>query len=105
MGYDILLFDERDVYRVEVKSASASKKVSQHHVAYKPYSYCVTRGSRVKRLIKEDDADILALVASDIKAVDFMAVSSLTTVRVRRSANDFGNETESLLEAMRNCNG
>lgn len=105
MGYDILLFHEKDVYRVEVKSASATKKVSQHHVVYKPYSYCVARGSRVKRLIKEADADILALVANDIKAVDFMAVSSLTTIRVRRSVEDFGDETESLLEAMRNCNG
>lgn len=99
-GYDIIVFDNKAVYRVEVKSASEIKNVTASDNS-KFYSYSVARGSRVKRLISDDDADIVALVANDIKAVTFMPVKDVKTVRVRRKADDFGDETESLREAIK----
>ena len=99
-GYDIIVFDNKDVYRVEVKSASETKRVNVSDNS-KFYSYCIARGSRVKRLISDDDADIVALVANDIKAVTFLPVKDVKTVRVRRKADDFGDETVSLREAIK----
>jgi hypothetical protein len=99
-GYDILLFHDRDIYRVEVKSTTKPKAYAKHHKNYKPYSYYVSRGSRSKRLISVDDADIVALVANDIKAVIFLPVKSLKVARVRKRPEDFGDETDSLNVAM-----
>ena len=104
-GYDILMFDDKDVYRVEVKSATKPKGHTKHHKNYKPYSYYVSRGSRSKRLISSNDADIVALVANDIKSVMFLPVKSIKVARVRKKPEDFGDETESLelaLEEVRN---
>jgi hypothetical protein len=56
-------------------------------------------------LISSNDADIVALVANDIKAVMFLPVKSVKVARVRKKPEDFGNETESLelaLEEVRN---
>lgn len=99
-GYDIIVFDDKDVYRVEVKSASEAKRVTVQDKC-RFYSYCVARGSRVKRLISDDDADIVALVANDIKAVTFMPVKDVKTMRVRLKTNDFGDETKSFREAIK----
>ena len=104
-GYDIVMFDNKDIYRVEVKSATKPKGHTKHHKNYKPYSYYVSRGSRSKRLISSNDADIVALVANDIKSVMFLPVKSIKVARVRKKPEDFGDETESLelaLEEVRN---
>ena len=104
-GYDIVMFDDKDIYRVEVKSATKPKTQTKHHKVYKPYNYYVSRRSRTKRLISSNDADIVALVANDIKAVMFLPVKSVKVARVRKKPEDFGDETESLelaLEAVRN---
>jgi hypothetical protein len=56
-------------------------------------------------LISLDDADIVALVANDIKSVMFLPVKSVNVARVRKQPEDFGNETDSLnvaLEIVRN---
>ncbi len=104
-GYDIVMFDDKDIYRVEVKSSTKPKTQTRRHKNYKPYNYYVSRGSRTKRLISSNDADIVALVANDIKAVMFLPVKSVKVARVRKKPEDFGDETESLelaLEAVRN---
>lgn len=65
----------------------------------------MTRGSRHKRLISPDDADIVALVANDIKAVMFIPVKEIKVARVRKKPEDFGDEILSLnvaLEAVKN---
>jgi hypothetical protein len=101
MGYDIVMFDGRDVYRVEVKSASQKSKINRKDKSANLYSFCVSRGSRVKRLISEDDADIVCFVAVDMKAVSFAPVKSITSVRVRKNASQFGDEALSLEKALR----
>ena len=104
-GYDIVMFDDKDIYRVEVKSSTKPKTQTRRHKNYKPYNYYVSRGSRTKRLISSNDADIVALVANDIKAVMFLPVKSVKVASVRKKPEDFGDETESLelaLEAVRN---
>ncbi len=100
-----MMFDDKDIYRVEVKSSTEPKIQTSRHKNYKPYNYYVSRGSRVKRLISSNDADIVALVANDIKAVMFLPVKAVKVARVRKKPEDFGNETESLelaLEEVRN---
>jgi hypothetical protein len=99
------MFDDKDIYRVEVKSSTKPKTQTSRHKNYKPYNYYVSRGSRTKRLISSNDADIVALVANDIKAVMFLPVKEVKVARVRKKPEDFGNETESLelaLEEVRN---
>ncbi len=56
-------------------------------------------------MISINDADIVALVANDIKAVMFLPVKSVKVARVRKKAEDFGDEVLSLnvaLEIVRN---
>lgn len=56
-------------------------------------------------MISVDDADIVALVANDIKAVMFIPVKEIKVARVRKKPEDFGDEILSLnvaLEAVKN---
>ena len=51
-------------------------------------------------MISINDADIVALVANDIKAVMFLPVKSVKVARVRKKAKDFGDEVLSLNVAL-----
>ena len=94
MGHDIIMYVDGLPIRVEVKT-------TQRAVRYNQYAFIIARGSRVKRKLTEADADIVAFVAMDIKAVTFKPIRQLHSVRVRIKADKFGNEVQSLEKAIR----
>lgn len=94
MGHDIIMYVDGMPVRVEVKACQKTNKYNQ-------YAYMVARGSKKKRKLTETEADILALVATDVKCVAFKPVRQVHSVRLRIKADMFGDEAQSLEKAIR----
>ena len=79
-GFDLLMFDDGETYRVEVKSCKS--KSNQR------YKFMTATGSASKKLLSPDDCDIVALVALDEKMIVFRDVMQIkhkkTTVSIEQ---------------------
>jgi len=60
-GFDLLIFDDGEPIRVEVKSASRAHE--------KSYKFATATGSKSKKLLSPDDCDIVVMVAIDLRRV------------------------------------
>ena len=79
-GFDLLMFDDGETYRVEVKSCKS--KSNQR------YKFMTATGSASKKLLSPDDCDLVALVALDEKMIVFRDVMQIkhkkTTVSIEQ---------------------
>jgi len=80
-GFDLLMFDEGETYRVEVKAART--KVNQR------YKFATATGSGSKKLLSPDACDIVALVALDERMIVFRDVMQIKHKRTTVSIGDF----------------
>lgn len=80
-GFDLLMFDGADTYRVEVKSARTKQS--------NRYKFATATGSASKKLLSPDDCDIVALVALDEKMICFKDVMQIKHKRTTVSIDQF----------------
>ena len=91
VGFDILAFDEDgNSYRVEVKSSSHSQGLNK--ISYK---FMTSTGSSSKKALNKEDADIIVLVALDIKRIVARCASTLPNKRTSITLDEF-DEPETL---------
>lgn len=90
-GFDLMAFDEDGHgYRVEVKSCSHS--TGQEVVSYK---FMTSSGSKSKKLLNIEDADIVCCVALDMKRMVVRCASTFPQKRTTIKMDEF-NEPETL---------
>lgn len=83
-GFDLVFFDDNNLsWRVEVKSCSTKEKTQPR------WMFMTSKGSGAKKLLSEDDCDIVALVAIDERRVCFRHVRQLKNKRTRLYQKDF----------------
>ena len=83
-GFDlIVLDDDSNSYRVEVKAASNQDGTSRR------YNFMTSRGSRQKRIITDDDADIICYVALDTRRIVVRCVRTITKKKTKVSCCEF----------------
>lgn len=83
-GFDlIVLDDDSNSYRVEVKAASNQDGKSRR------YNFMTSRGSREKRIITDDDADIICYVALDTRRIVVRCVRTITKKKTKVSCCEF----------------
>lgn len=91
VGFDILAFDDDgNSYRVEVKSSSHSQGLNK--ISYK---FMTSTGSSSKKALNKEDADIIVLVALDIKRIVVRCASTLPNKRTSITLDEF-DEPETL---------
>ena len=95
-GFDLVAFDNGEVYRVEVKTASKNYAIKKSL-----YSFSTSRGSKSKKRISAETCDVLALVALPLRRVFFISTATLTGKNKRLSQSRFvqGCEVASWKEA------
>tara|TARA_R100000655_G_scaffold18448_1_gene38826 strand:- start:3225 stop:3620 length:396 start_codon:yes stop_codon:yes gene_type:complete len=95
-GFDLVAFDNGEVYRVEVKTASKNYAIKKSL-----FSFSTSRGSKSKKRISAETCDVLALVALPLRRVFFINTKTLTGKNKRLSQSRFvqGCEEESWREA------
>lgn len=90
-GFDLIIFDdEGDSYRVEVKAASSR----DHH--NRRYSFMTSRGSKTKRMITTDDADLICYVALELRRCVIKCTSTISRKKTTIKCYEF-EESESLM--------
>jgi len=83
-GFDLVFFDDNNLsWRVEVKSCSTRERTQPR------WMFMTSKGSGAKKLLSEDDCDIVALVAIDERRVCFRHVRQLKNKRTRLYQKDF----------------
>lgn len=95
-AFDALIISDDRFYRLEIKS-SRSPNISRDR-----YEFTTSIGSRRKMPLSHKNADILCVIALDIRKCYFVAVHNHRSVKLNvRSANMLNcNEPESLAIAM-----
>lgn len=84
-GFDLIIFDDDgQIFRVEVKSASTSQGVNNIR-----YKFMTSKGSKSKRLVTSDDADIICMVALPLRRCVIRCVTTLEHKRTSLRAEDF----------------
>jgi hypothetical protein len=87
-GFDLVATYQNRFMRVQVKATQGPDR------ARGSYRFACSTGSKTKRLLLPTSADIMALVAIDIRRVYFMPVKHLTTISVRKKPADFTDYVE-----------
>jgi hypothetical protein len=83
-GCDIILFDDDGApLRVEVKAASGPKEGGQR------YQFMTCKGSKNKRMITNEDADLICYVALDIRRICVKPINSVVHKRTTIRLEDF----------------
>ena len=80
-GFDLLMFDGADTYRIEVKSARTKQS--------NRYKFATSTGSASKKLLSADACDIVALVALDEKMIIFRDVMQIRQKNTTVNIHDF----------------
>lgn len=80
-GFDLLMFDGADTYRIEVKSARTKNN--------QRYKFATATGSASKKLLSPEDCDIVALVALDERMIIFKDVMQIKHKRTTVGIRDF----------------
>lgn len=81
---DIILFDDDGTpLRVEVKAASETQQGGQR------YRFMTCKGSKTKRMISTDDADLICYVALDMRRICVRPMTSVTHKRTTVLREDF----------------
>jgi len=84
LPYDVVIDHERTLYRVQVKASREPKKIPQRGAVGTGYLYNVRRaGKGGRRRYADDEFDIVALVAMDIRIVAYLPFQGLQTVHLR----------------------
>lgn len=83
-GFDLLIFDGNEAYRVEVKSSSFSERKAGTR-----YKFMTSKGSGSKRLITSDDCDLICYIALDLRRACIKPVGSLQKKRTTLQAAEF----------------
>lgn len=90
-GFDLIIFDENnESYRVEVKSASKRDKHDRR------YGFMTSRGSKTKRMITTDDADLICYVALELRRCVIKCTSTISRKKTTIKSYEF-EESESLM--------
>ena len=80
-GFDLIVFDEGQSFRVEVKTASA--------VEGRSYCFMTSKGSKSKKVYTPDDVDLMCFVALDLRRIVVKCVSNVTQKRTRVRPEEF----------------
>jgi hypothetical protein len=84
-GTDIILFDDDNTpLRVEVKTATGPRKDTG-----KAWAFMTSKGSKTKRQITTDDADLICYVALDLRRICVRCTSTVTGKRTSLYRDDF----------------
>lgn len=77
LPYDVVLDREGGLYRIQVKASRCVKRMPQRSAHTPGYLYHVRRaGKRGRRKYADDEFDILALVAMDVRIVAYLPLQS-----------------------------
>ena len=96
-GFDVLMLEDSEAYRVEVKSAKS--KVGNR------YKFATSTGSGSKKMMSPDDCDIVALVALDERMIVFRDVMQINHKRTTVSLEEFNQpEASQLRKAIQSVN-
>jgi hypothetical protein len=98
MRYDVLADVNNKLIRIQVKATSGFREVPGRPGSSQTYIfYCRRAGVKKNRLIKDDEFDVLALVAMDRKQIAYVVMNKnvLQTIhlRVAGSPKNHGNKT------------
>lgn len=80
-GFDLIVFDEGEPFRVEVKTSSVVEGGS--------YCFMTSKGSKSKKLYTPDNVDLMCFVALDLRRVVVRYVSNVTHKRTRVRPSEF----------------
>jgi hypothetical protein len=86
LPYDVVIDDRGKLYRVQVKATRGVKKLPQRGAVGVGYRYNVQKaGKGNKRLYADDEFEIVALVAIDIRVIAYLPFdrSVLQTINLR----------------------
>src|ERR1700681_1688362 len=79
LPYDVVLDDAGHLYRVQVKSTRQPKRIPQRESFFPGYYFHVKRaGKGNRRQYRDDEFDMLALVALDIRVIAYMPFCKLS---------------------------
>lgn len=83
-GFDLIIFDDDgESYRVEVKAASARDGYNRR------YSFMTSRGSKTKRMITMQDADIICYVALELRRCVIKCTSTINRKKTTIKSHEF----------------
>ena len=80
-GFDLIIFDEDEPFRVEVKTSSV--------VDGRSYCFMTSKGSGSKQPYTTDNVDLMCFVALDLRRIVVKCVSSVTQKRTRLRPSEF----------------
>ena len=86
LPYDVVIDHERKMYRVQVKATREAKKIPQRGAIGVGYLFAVRRaGKGGRRHYANDEFDVIALVAMDIRVIAYMPFQGtiLQTIQLR----------------------
>jgi len=87
-GFDLVATYNDRFLRVQVKATMSPDR------ARNSYRFTCSTGSKNKRLLLPTSADIIALVAINIRRVYFMPVKNLKSIAIRKNIHDFTETVE-----------
>ena len=90
-GCDLLCYDDKTFYRVEVKTAGATEARRP-----KMYRWGTCRGSKIKTRVSTDWCDVVALVALPLRRVVFRNTQQITGKNTRLAASRFVDGCEAM---------
>ena len=83
-GFDLIIFDDNnESYRVEVKAASVSQSGGLR------YKFMTSKGSKSKRIINSEDADLVCFVALPLRRCVIRCITSVEKKRTTVRATEF----------------
>ena len=88
-GCDLLAYDAKRYWRVEVKTSSHPEKGKR-----KNYRFSTTQGSQKKRRVTSNNCDIIALCALPLRRTIFRHVDQIKALNVRVPVEAFVNGCE-----------
>lgn len=80
-GFDLIIFDEGEPFRVEVKTAGS--------LDGRTYSFMTSKGSKRKTPYSIDDVDLMCFVALDLRRIVVRCVSNVTQKKTRVRPSEF----------------
>jgi hypothetical protein len=84
LPYDVVVDHEGNLYRVQVKASRCAKRMPQRAIHTPGYLYNVRRaGKGGRRKYADDEFDIVALVAMDVRIVAYLPFKGLQTIWLR----------------------
>jgi hypothetical protein len=95
LPYDVVIDHEGYLYRVQVKASRCAKRMPQRAVFTPGYLYNVRKaGKGGRRRYADDEFDLVALVAIDVRIVAYLPFKGLQTIYLRPPGHQGSARTE-----------